>query len=123
MKKFLPLTKDEVVFKIDVEQDDIQVRDNALASGDDEQDKECEDAIIKRLNDGDVWAWASVHVIASWETNGFTGDSYLGCCSYENEEEFKSSGYYDDMCDEALKNLNDDLENHYELLMIRSVEE
>ena len=36
-------------------QDDIPVRGNAMASGDDATDRECEDDILTRLDSGDVW--------------------------------------------------------------------
>jgi hypothetical protein len=117
--KFKLLTADEVIFRIEVEQDDIEVRGNAMCSGNEEDDAECENDIIRRLNNGDVWAWANVHVIASWPTNDFTGDTYLGCCSYESEEDFKKDAYYTDMCNDALKNLNDSLQKHFDFLMTR----
>ena len=85
-----------VTYRIEVEQDDVEVRGNALASGDDAEDKACEDEILERLNRGDVWAWASVCVVA--ECEGFEGRDYLGCCCYDDEEDFKQpGGYYDDM--------------------------
>ena len=98
------LTESEVEFTLSAEVDECEVRGNALASGDDAQDKECEDAIIERLNNGDVWAWSSVKVSAKWK--GFEGVDYLGCCSYEDEEQFKQDGYYEDMKAQALEDLN-----------------
>ena len=57
--------------------------------------------INRRLDSGDVWAWCTVHVIAHWtneEGQEFTGDDYLGGCSYASEADFKQPhGYYDDM--------------------------
>ena len=91
------------------EYDHIPVRGNAIVSGDDDFDKSVEDELIERLNDGDVWAWASVEVYASVEIGGVTvqGDSeYLGCCSYRDESDFvNNSGYYDDMKATALESL------------------
>lgn len=88
-----------------VEQDDTDVRGNALASGDDVEDRACEDEIIDRLNRGDVWAWAVVIVEVKWR--GFTGRSVLGCCSYRDEAEFRApGGYYASMVSEALASLN-----------------
>jgi hypothetical protein len=99
------LTADEVTFTVEAEQEREPVRGNAMASGDDAADKEVEDAIIERLNSGDVWAWASVKVTARWK--GFTGADYLGCCSYEDEASFVApGGYYDDMKVRALEELN-----------------
>lgn len=94
----------DVTYTLDAEMDDLQVRGNALVSGDDAEDKKCEDEIIERLNSGDVWAWASVKVTASWR--GLEGVDYLGGCSYRDENEFKQlDGYYDDMKARALDDL------------------
>lgn len=99
------LHEDEVEFKLEVEQeDDIPVRGNVLASGDDKQDKEAEDEIIARLESGDVWAWACVTVTAKWKN--FEGFDTLGCCSYTDEADFKEGDYYQDMKVSALKELN-----------------
>lgn len=90
-------------FDLSVSQDDQDVRGNALASGDDAEDKRVEDAIIERLDNGDVWAWA--HVIVSASFNDFVGSDSLGCCSYEDADDFKGDGYYADMKDAALDEL------------------
>lgn len=78
----------EVDFEIEVHQDDTPVRGNALASGDEDEDRACEDEILRRLDQGDVWAWACVRVIATCE--GFRGESsWLGGCSYRSERDFR----------------------------------
>ena len=59
---------------------------------------------MSRLDHGDQWAWCSVKVEVRW--NGFRGTDYLGCCSYESEEDFRKSEYYNDMISEALAELN-----------------
>lgn len=102
------LTEAEVTFTIRCEEEGIPVRGNAMGSGNDEDDRRVEEAIIDELESGNPWAWCCIGVIAEW--NGFKAHDYLGCCSYENEEDFKESGYYVDMKVEALKKLNDDLE-------------
>lgn len=100
----IQIPEDEVTYTLDVQPEDIPVRGNALASGDDEEDRRAEDEIIERLEAGDVWAWASVVVRAEW--NGFVGQDYLGGCSYANEDDFKApGGYYDDMKKRALDDL------------------
>jgi hypothetical protein len=75
-----PLTEAEVTFTVELEEEDIDVRGNFMASGDDEADRADEDAIIERLNRGDMSAWCCLKVTASW--NGFTAVSYLGACSF-----------------------------------------
>lgn len=89
---------------IRVELDDCPVRGNALASDDATLDKQVEDEILARLDDGDVWAWACVEVNASFR--GVSRSSYLGACSYVGEEDFKSDdGYYAEMVTEACEGL------------------
>lgn len=88
-----------VEYRIEVEQDDLDLRGNVMASGDDALDREAEAEVSRRLNQGDVWAWAMVTVIASCE--GFEGRACLGGCSYEDEAAFRQGGYYEDMCAEA----------------------
>lgn len=95
MLKFKKEPKIEVL----AEYDDCSVRGNAVASGDDADDKKVEDEILRRLKDDDVWAWAAVTVRAS--IGELHGEDHLGCCSYESEEDFKKDGYYLDMVDGA----------------------
>lgn len=105
------LREDEVTFELTAEQDDLPVRGNALASGDDDEDRKCEDEILRRLDQGDVWAWASVRVTARW--NGYTGHDHLGACCYRDEKDFvESNDYYADMKQAALADLNATLRAH-----------
>jgi hypothetical protein len=95
--------KEHATFTLRAEQDGIPVRGNAMSSGDDAFDKQVEDGILERLDNGDEWAWACVRVRA--EYRGLHGDAYLGCCSYADEAEFRAGGYYEDMADTALDSL------------------
>lgn len=74
----------------------IRVRGNALASGDDQLDKEAEDEILARLESGDVWAWFTAKVSVR-DDQGREATDYLGACCYEDERDFKRGGYYLDM--------------------------
>jgi hypothetical protein len=85
--------------------DDTDVRGNAMASGDAVADRACEDEIIARVNDGDIWAWASVRVSVRYIHDGvfYTEDDYLGCCSYADERDFVTSdGYFEDMVNDCV---------------------
>jgi hypothetical protein len=94
----------EITYTLTAEQDDIPVRGNAMCSGDDAVDKEVEDEILARLDRGDVWAWASVKVVA--ECEGFEGCDYLGGCCYKDAKDFATEdGYYPQMKDAALEDL------------------
>lgn len=97
----------KIRYQIEIEQDDIPVRGNAIASGDKATDKAVEDEIIERLDNGDTWAWCSVCVVA--EAGGTEGRAYLGACSYKDEEDFRSGGYYEQMQEEAKEDLMEQL--------------
>jgi hypothetical protein len=102
------LTADEVKFEVEALPEDAAVRGNAMASGDEKIDQEAEDEILERLDRGDIWAWCTVRVVAKW--NGFEGDAFLGCCSYKDVNDFcQPGGYYEDMREEALEQLNEEI--------------
>ena len=79
----------------------IPIEGNAVDSGDTDFDAKVNAGIIERLDMGQLWAWCTVEVKVT--IDGFTANDYLGCCSYDNEQEFKAGGYYDDMV-ETCKN-------------------
>jgi hypothetical protein len=85
--------------------EDIRVRGNALASGDDELDREAEDEIISRLESGDIFAWFTAKVTVR-DDKGNEATDYLGCCNYRDEDDFRMGGYYLDMVEECVRQLN-----------------
>ena len=105
---------DGVTYTVSIDFDGTEVRGNASACGDDAVDKRYEDEIIKRLDDGDDWAWALVRVRA--EVEGHSADEYLGGCTYKDTKEFVEDGYYADMKSEALKQLRTTVERAYKAL-------
>jgi hypothetical protein len=51
------------------------------------------------------WEWCDVEVRAEWHS--LAASDYLGCCSYKNQKEFcQPGGYYDDMVQAVLDDLN-----------------
>lgn len=99
-------------FKIEPE-DDVPVRGNALASGDDSADAAAEEWILSRLNSGDVLAWCCVTVTAEVTIGAdtFRGNAYLGACSYEKEEDLRRDVFeHYDLKKEALADLKIQLE-------------
>ena len=110
------LALSEVEVSLTVKQYDQPVR-GSFASGDAAWDREIEDEIIGRLNDGDVWAWCEITVRVTWK--GHTGGAYLWGCSYRDEQDFiENSGYFDEMVTEALENLNGEVKEAYETLRV-----
>lgn len=79
-----------------------------FASGDADFDKENVDWINSELANGNTWAWCHVTVKAHWR--GMVGKDTLGGCSYKSEDDFCSpGGYFDDLKDEALRDLAEQL--------------
>lgn len=111
------LTSSEAVFSITVSPEDEPVRGSFGL--DDEQNKAVEDEILERLSRGDEWVWCSVKVTAAW--CGFNGVAHLGCCNYDSEADFLTSGYFQDMCMEALDDLNDELRDTASILSILEI--
>lgn len=55
-----------------------------------------------------TWGWCCVRVTAKY--GSYEGNAYLGCCSYTSKEDFiENSGYYKQLCDDALSLLNSDV--------------
>ena len=104
------LTADEVTFTLTVEEEPTPVRGNFMSTDNPEQDKKDEDEIINRLDCEDIYAWCWVKVTAQWK--GFVGSDSLGCCTYNNEQDIKDD-LYEEMCSNALADLNKMLETNY----------
>ena len=90
-------------YTLTAEFDDVPIEGNAMCSGDDEYDKKIENELYERCKRGDVWAWASVKVTASF--GELTAYTYLGACSYESQDEFEKCDYYTDMIIEVTEEL------------------
>lgn len=102
------LNQDEVQFKLIVE-DETEPLESVFGSDIDYIDQEVLENIKNRIRRGDTWAWCSVEIQALWR--GFVGKAYVGHCSYENEQDFiKNSGYYDEIVQESLDDLQDSVE-------------
>lgn len=109
-----PLGKMKIEYSFRIErEEDVPVRGNALASGDDEQDRKAEDEILERLERDDILAWCTAIVTARvvGEHHAFQGTATLGCCSYVTEDELKRDVFeHYDLKGEALDDLRRDLQ-------------
>ena len=55
-----------------------------------------------------LWGWCCVRVKVCVPDTALFGDAYLGECSYASEKDFiETSGYYDQMVQDAVTDLND----------------
>jgi hypothetical protein len=85
-----------ITLTLTADAEDIPVRGNATASGDDAADKKYEDGIIARLESGDEWAWCYAALEAT--CGDYSAHDGLGCCCYTDAADFMSpGGYFDDM--------------------------
>ncbi len=106
-----------ITYALEIEPDLDPVRRNAMASSNAEFDRKVEDEILTRLDSGDTWAWCVVKVTAHYM--GFKASSWLGGCSYENEEQFKEpGGYWEGMKKDARIALVDELERAAQALRL-----
>lgn len=103
------LTRDEVVFDLDVFFEDEFTPSECLATGCDEVDAKLFAEIEKGIESGNVWAWCRVEVSAEW--CGLRSVEHLGGCSYESREDFKDGGYFEQMEEDALSALQRKAEN------------
>lgn len=65
---------------------------------------------------GNDWAWCCVKVIVTHKQADFVSIQYLGACSYENEEDFKKDTYYQDMVNEAIRDIQYQMEEMFTFL-------
>lgn len=102
------LTKNDVEIIVTAIPEDIPVRGNVLDSGNDDQDRQAENEVIEKSRYS-IWAWCCVKVTVSYK-GLLSHDEYLGCCSYEDQADFiKNSGYYDDMVEAGISELQKQL--------------
>ena len=103
----------EVIFSVECEPEECQIEGNA-SDIDEETDRETETWIREELEAGNEWAWCSVKVSATVRSRGFEfqGAAYLACCSYRGIDDFCTpDGYYPDMCQEALGELDEQIQS------------
>lgn len=114
-----PLTRDDVIITVEALPEDSSPEGH-FSTGDDERDRKiC--AEIREKAEWNSWAWCCIKVTASWR--GHSASDYLGGCCYDSKEEFVSEGgYYDDMVDRALEELNDEIAATYKNLKELEVE-
>lgn len=105
--KVKKLTAEDITVTLTAEPEDIPVRGNAMASGDDRHDKRVEDQIIADLESGNEWAWCCAKVTGTYM--GLRATAYLGACSYKNAEDFRRDGYYTDLVNDCLRDLQQQL--------------
>ena len=109
----------EVTYTVECSPDNLPLKGNVMASGDDKVDAEAETEVAAQLAAGNLWAWCHVVVRAEVTAAGgsrFVGFDSLGACSYKSESDFREpGGYFDDMKRAALDDLKTKLRNTVKL--------
>lgn len=104
-----------ITYELECLPEDMPVRGNAMASGDDAYDKAVEDEILADLESGNEWAWCVVKVTATGVFNGvkFHGVAYLGGVSCKSREDFETgdADYLEAMKADALADLCESLKD------------
>lgn len=70
------------------------------------------DAFTRMVQLHGLWGWCSVRVRITHAPTGLRADVFLGEASYESDVDFiENSGYYDQMVEEAVEQLNTYIES------------
>lgn len=90
------LTVGDVEWVLRAEAEDVPIRGNCLASGNDADDEAAAVDIEAQLEGGNEWAWCCA--VLKGRYKGLCAIETLGCCSYASEADFTApGGYYEDM--------------------------
>jgi hypothetical protein len=100
------LNPSEIEYTITLEPEDTTPSQGGFQKPDGSPDDEIIAAIEKEM-EWNEWAWCTVKVTAKW--GGFEGTSYLGQCSYKDEDDFAKGGYLPQMKDDAVVELRDNI--------------
>ena len=102
------LSINDVQWSIECHPEDMAIRGNAMASGDDEYDREVESRISEQLESGNPWAWCIIVVKGRYKS--LEASDCLGGCNYDSENDFRRGGYFEDMQSNILADLQAQLE-------------
>jgi len=96
--------------------EDLPIKGNAIATGDSEEDERIEEAIRSELEYNE-WAWCCAQVTVTLDSpcsacgQSLSETEYLGCCSYQDEQDFIEGLYYSDMVQTCLDRLQERLDD------------
>ncbi len=76
--------------------------------------------VQEMIDEHGLWGWCSVHVAARF--GPLYGHAYLGGCSYKDEDDFKAGGYFEQLRDEAIAELQWQIDELLELLEPETIE-
>jgi len=112
--KLRNLKPEEVKFSFWMEPMDLSPRE--IWQGTQDQIYYIEKYIEKQLESGNRYAWFCASCTASWE--GFSATESLGCLCFINEQAWLESNYRANLQDQALKALNQMLQEDFQKISI-----
>lgn len=95
-----PLTKDSPGIVIELRREDMDESYEAQFD-----DAETVAWIRAELASGNEWAWSVANVRVSYH-DVLVASDWLGGCSYESEADFRAGGYFTDMVDSCIADIN-----------------
>ncbi len=114
-QKALQLSRAKGLLKLEDTTISVDISQEDTAPGSDFDDASVAAAVRKAWEDGNDWAWCVVRVRVT--AGGVAGEDYLGQCSYEDEDDFRStSGYFEGMKERAAMRVIEKLESGAALL-------
>jgi len=97
--------KGDVQYKLSARIDDANVYKNVTHTETRVHDAFTISGILARLGAEDIWAWAFVEITCRVPNYASVGTACLGCCTFENEEDFRRGESFDDLRRTARKAL------------------
>jgi hypothetical protein len=94
-------------YTVTVEPEEISDVRGAFAYDTKEENEAAENAILERLERGDLEAWCCIKVTAT--VGDFEGVAYLGCCTLDNKYGPEDCAHEYGLKDEALEDLKSNL--------------
>jgi hypothetical protein len=116
------ITKDTPRLRIviDAEDEDVSPEESYLMPGVKELDADGERfvaAVEEMRDEHGEWGWCQVTVTVS--LGPLEGYAYMGGCSYESSTDFEqNSGYFDQMVNEAIAELQANVDRVYQLIHV-----
>ena len=118
--KLKSIDREEAQVMVSASPECLPVEGNTGTAEDLSYNQDWEQFVLDRMVHGSTWAWARVTVTVEW--NGLYGEASVGCCSYRDEEDFRSDRKrFDDLVDRALVVLNRRMREMYHKLKEREL--
>jgi hypothetical protein len=114
------VTKADVTITLRAEENGIGPEENYDIPGIKQSNRDAKlfvDAVHEMTDKHGLWGWCQVTVTV--RLGPLKGESHMGDCSYESDEDFiQNSGYYEDMVGKAIADLQKSIDATYALIHV-----